>query len=178
VLLSEANAEFELKLNTNLIGEQRGFFENDVFENQGTHPISVGQRNTYTIIWQAKNPYSDAQNVKMKALFSEGVELTGKIFPETSILTFDSSSREIIWEIGELPAGTGLFQELPGPSIAFQIAFTPTSTHRGKAAELVGETRITGEDLFTGQIVSSVDDPIDTTLPDDDSVSESDGVVR
>ncbi len=178
VLLSEATAEFELKLNTDLIGDQKGFFENDVFENQGIHPIPVGQRNTYTIIWQAKNRYSDAQNVKMKALLPEGVELTGKIFPETSILTFDSGSREIVWEIGDLPVGTGMFAELPAPSIAFQIAFTPTSAHGGKVAELVGEARITGEDLFTSQVVSSTNDPIDTTLPDDDSVSESDGIVR
>lgn len=178
VLLSEATAEFELKLNMGLVGDQKGFFENDVFENQGVHPLLVGQRNTYTIIWQAKNRYSDAQSVKMKALLPQGVELTGKIFPETSILTFDSGSREIVWEVGDIPAGTGFFEELSIPSVAFQVAFTPTSVHRGKAAELVGEARIAGEDLFTGQIVSSVDGPIDTTLPDDDSITEQTGVVQ
>ena len=104
--------------------------------------------------------------------------LTGKIIPEDSTFSFDSVSREILWEIGDLPAGTGVFEELSAPSLAFQVAFTPTVIHRGKAAELVGEARITGEDLFVNQVVSSTDEAIDTTLPDDPTVSESDGVVR
>jgi len=62
--------------------------------------------------------------------------------------------------------------------VAFQIAFTPSSTHRGKAAELIGEARITGEDLFVDQLVSSADGPIDTTLPDDPSISEEMGIVQ
>lgn len=178
VLLSEVSAEFELKLNANLLVEQKGFFQDDVFGNQGAHPLAVGQRNTYTIIWQAKNRHNDVKNTRVKAILPQGVELTGKIFPESSILTFDSASREIVWEIGDLPAGAGAFQEVPAPSVAFQIAFTPTLLHKGKTPELIGEARITGEDLFTDQVVSSSDGPIDTTLPDDDSVSEKDGVVR
>lgn len=177
VLLSEVSAEFEVKLNTNLAIDQKGFFQDDVFGNQGVHPLVVGSRNTYTIIWQAKNRYADVRNSKVKAFLPAGVELTGKIFPADSTLTFDSSSREIVWEIGDIPSGTGFFAELPGPSVAFQIAFTPTSDHGGKVAELVGEARITGEDVFTDQVVSSADDPIDTTLPDDDSVTEQMGVV-
>jgi len=178
VLLSEVSVEFELKLSAGIDIEQRGFFQDDVFGNQGIHPLSVGQRNTYTIIWQAKNHYNDVQSSRVKARLSLGVELTGKIFPENSTLTFDSVSREVIWEIGDMPAGTGVFEELPAPSLAFQVAFTPTIIHRGKAAELVGEARITGEDLFVDQIVSSVDEAIDTSLPDDPSVAEEMGRVQ
>ena len=178
VLLSEVSAEFEVKLNTNLAVDQKGFFQDEVFGNQGVHPLVVGQRNTYTIIWQAKNRYADVRDSTVKSLLPTGVELTGKIFPENSTLTFDSNSREIVWKIGDILAGTGFFEELPGPSVAFQIAFTPTSAQRGQVAELVGEVRITGEDLFTSQVVSSTDDPIDTTLPDDDSVTEQMGLVQ
>ena len=178
VLLSEVNAEFELKLNADLVIDQKGFFQDDVFGNQGVHPPVVGQRNTYTIIWQAKNTYSDVQNARVKAKLPSGVELTGKIFPENSTLTFDSGSREIVWEIGDLVAGAGVFQEVPAPSVAFQIAFTPTLVHKGKTPELVGEVRITGEDLFTDQLVSSMDSPIDTALADDDSVTPEMGKVQ
>jgi hypothetical protein len=178
VLLSEVSAEFEVKLNTNLAVDQKGFFQDEVFGNQGVHPLLVGSQNTYTIIWQAKNRYADVRNSRVKAILPVGVELTGKIFPQDSTLTFDSGSREIVWEIGDIPSGTGFFAELPGPSVAFQIAFTPSSTHRGKTAELVGEARITGEDAFTDQVVSSADGSIDTTLPDDDSVTEQMGMVQ
>jgi len=178
VLLSEVSAEFEIKLLADLTIDQKGFFSDDVFGNEGVHPLQVGQRNTYTIIWQAKNRYSDVHSARVKAMLPPGVELTGNIFPENSALTFDSASREIVWEIGDLPAGTGVYPELQDSSVAFQIAFTPSSTHRGKAAELIGEARITGEDLFVDQLVSSADGPIDTTLPDDPSISEEMGIVQ
>ena len=77
-----------------------------------------------------------------------------------------------------MAAGTGVFPELQPPSVAFQIAFTPTPAQRGRIAELVGQARITGEDLFVDQVVSSTDDPIDTRLPDDSSVSGGMGIVQ
>ncbi|HEX9722016.1 MAG TPA: hypothetical protein VGA53_02005 [Candidatus Paceibacterota bacterium] len=178
VLLSDATEEFSLKVKSDLEVAQVGFFQDEVFGNQGTQPPQVGQRNTYTITWQATNRYADAQNAKVKAILPPGVELTGEIFPEDASLTYDSGSREVVWEIGDMAAGTGVFSELPAASVAFQIAFTPTSVHRGKVAELIGQAHITGEDVFVDQLVSGTDDAIDTTLPDDDSVSEQDGVVE
>lgn len=178
VLLSEATENFEIKLKSDLSIEQIGFFEDEVFGNQGSHPLQVGQRNTYTITWNATNRYADVQNARAKATLPAGVELTGEIFPEDASLTFDSGSREVVWEIGDMPAGTGIFPEITPPSVAFQIAFTPTSTHQGEVADLIREVQITGEDAFVGQPVSDTDEGIDTTLPDDDSVDEDEGKVE
>ena len=83
-----------------------------------------------------------------------------------------------MWEIGDLAAGAGVFDALPPPSVAFQVAFTPTQIHRGTAPQIIEEARITGDDLFTEQIVSSSDEPIDTNLPDDPTVIKGTGVVQ
>ncbi|HCM36585.1 MAG TPA: hypothetical protein DIS53_01455 [Candidatus Wildermuthbacteria bacterium] len=178
VLLSEASMDFEVKLRADLRIEQRGFFSDEVFGNTGPHPPTVGQRTTYTVIWRATNKLNDVRSARVKAALPQGAELTGNIFPANSNLTFDSASRELVWEIGDLAAGTGVFPELQPPSVAFQIAFTPTPAQRGRIAELVGQARITGEDLFVDQVVSSTDDPIDTRLPDDSSVSGGMGIVQ
>jgi hypothetical protein len=178
VLVSEATEEFEIKIASGLLLKQAGFFEDEVFGNLGAHPPVVGQKNTYTITWHASNRYNDIQNGRARARLPFGVSLTGKIFPEDATLTFDSNSREVVWEIGDMLAGTGVFSELPAPSVAFQIEFTPNVIHRGKAAELIGEVRITGDDLFTNQQVFSIDEAIDTTLPDDSSVTEEQGIVQ
>ena len=178
ILLSEASEEFDVKVKSDVQIEQKGFFSDDVFGNNGSQPPQVGQQNTYTITWRAINRYADAQNAKVKAVLPDAVGLTGEFFPEDANITYDSGSREIVWEVGDMAAGTGVFSELPAASVAFQIAFTPTSAHRGKAAELIGQAHITGEDIFVDQVVSGTDDAIDTTLPDDNSVSEQDGKVR
>jgi hypothetical protein len=178
VLLSEASEEFEIKVKSDVGINQMGFFQDEVFGNQGVHPLRVGQRNTYTITWQASNRYTDVQNARVKAVLPAGAELTGKFFPENAPITYDSGSREVVWEVGDMEAGVGVFQAKPASSVSFQIAFTPTGIHKGKAAELVGEARITAEDTFVDQIVSSTDGRIDTMLPDDNSVSGSQGIVQ
>ena len=73
-------------------------------------------------------------------------------------------------------SGKGVFSA--PPSVAFQIEFKPSSSHKGKVAGLVGEVEITGDDLFTKSIISATDEAIDTTLPDDESISEEDGEVK
>ena len=178
VLISETKEDFEIKLQADLTIAQTGFFQDEVFGNQGPMPPKAGSRTTYTVIWLVNNSYNDVQNAKVKAILPLGVELTGKIFPQDASLTFDPVLREVVWQIGDLAAGTGAFDALPPPSVAFQIAFTPTQIHRGTTPQIIEEARITGDDLFTEQIVSSSDEPIDTNLPDDPTVIKGTGVVQ
>ncbi|MEK7510348.1 MAG: hypothetical protein AAB567_02190 [Patescibacteria group bacterium] len=178
VLLSDVKEEFEVKIHARIGIDQKGFFRDEVFGNQGPVPPKVGEKTTYTITWQAKNLYNDVRNAKVKAILPQNVELTSNIFPENAALTFDSVSRELVWEIGDLPAGTGAFETLLSPSLSFQIGFTPVDSSRGSKPEIIKEATITGEDTFTEQVVSSTDIPIDTTLPDDEGVTDEMGVVQ
>jgi len=114
----------------------------------------------------------------VKAILPQEVELTGKISPEDALLTFDSVSREIVWAVGDLQAGTGSFDSLPPSVVAFQIAFTPAIFQRGSKPHIIGEARVTGDDAFTEQVISSADAPIDTTLPDDESVNDDKAIVQ
>lgn len=176
IFLSQAQQEFVTKVNSKLEVIQKGYFEDEVFGNTGPIPPEIGNQTTYTVIWQAKNYYNDVKNVKVKATLGSKVRLTGSIFPEEARLTFDSGSREVVWEIEDMDAGKGILGA--GPSVAFQIAFTPSSSQEGKTPTLVGKAEITAEDQFTGSSVSAEDDLIKTNLPDDDTVSSSEGVVQ
>jgi len=174
VFLSQAQREFVTKVNSKLEIVQKGYFQDEVFGNTGPMPPQTGQQTTYTIIWQAKNYYNDVKSMKVKAILGNGVRLTGNIFPDGARLTFDSNSKELVWELENLEAGKGVLG--PGPSVAFQIAFTPFQS--GQAAILVNEATISGEDQYTEQVVSAQSNSIDTTLPDDETVSPQQGIVR
>ena len=176
VYLSQAQQDFVNKINSKLEVVQKSFYEDEVFGNQGPIPPEVGRTTTYTVIWQAKNYYNDVKNIKVQATLGKGVNLTGKINSQDNSLTFDSNSREVIWKWESLDAGKGVLDS--APNIAFQIAFTPAVYQQGQIAELIGQATITGEDQWTGQTVEGTAPAIDTTLPDDDTVSPAQGIIQ
>ena len=177
VFLSQVREEFVNKVNSKLVISQKGYFDDEIFGNSGPLPPKIGETTTYTIIWQVKNYYNEMKNVKVKATLPQNVNLTGKIFPEeqTDKITFDSQSREIVWNVGDLIVGQGILT--PAPNIAFQISFVPGANQAGQVPELISEARITGQDQWTGEILQATSPSINTSLPDDEMVSEE-GVVE
>lgn len=176
VYLSQIRAEFENKVNSKLIVLQKGYFQDEVFGNSGFIPPRVGESTTYTISWQVKNFYNKVKNVKVRGALPRNVELTGKIFPEDEIsnFAFDSKSREILWDIGDLDPG--ILER--GPNISFQVKLVPTPEQKGEKAEIIKEVEISGEDEWTGQFITFKDKSIDTTLPDDNTIKEEDGIIQ
>ena len=178
VFIGQAKEEFVTKISSKLEIVQKGYFQDEVFGNSGPIPPEVGKKTTYTIMWHVKNYYSDVKNAKVKAVLPENVELTGEIFPEEEVpkFTFDSQSREIVWSLGDLERGIGVTKE--GLTIAFQVALTPSELQRNKSPNLIGPVKITGEDTWTETIIQYSDSAIDTTLPDDASITEEMGIVK
>ncbi len=178
IYLSQVREEFVNKVNSKLVVTQKGYFEDEVFGSSGPIPPKVGERTTYTIMWQVKNYYNDVKNVKVKATLPKNVKLTGKIFPEeeTEKFTFDSQSREIVWNIGELKVAQGILS--PAPNIAFQIALTPDNAQIGQTPEIIGQAKIEGEDSWTKETLRQTASNINTTLPDDKTITEEMGRVQ
>ncbi len=83
---------------------------------------------------------------------------------------------EIIWDVGKIEPGTGVFN--PSLTAAFQIVFTPTPTQKGKVGTLVNSVTLTGVDLWTGTPVQITDEPITTLLPDDPGGIVGEGKIR
>ena len=174
MVLSDIREEFKIPVSSKLSIEQTGRFQDEVFGNQGPLPPQVETSTTYTITWTASNSYNDVNNVKVRASLGQGVQLSGNIFPQDSSLVYDSASREVVWDAGDIVAGSGTFGS--AASVSFQVSFTPQEFQVGTTPELISEARIAGDDIFTNRLVSSTDEAITTILPDDESVT--DGRVR
>ncbi len=177
VFIGQVKEEFVTKISSKIELSQKGYFQDEVFGNNGPIPPEAGKSTTYTIMWQVKNYYSDVKNVKVKAVLPENVELTGNIFPEGSVskFTFDSDSREIVWSIGDLQRGVGIAGD--NLTLAFQVSFIPNQNQRGQVAEIISQARISGEDTWTEITIDSFSPAVNTTLPDDPSVSDEQGIV-
>jgi len=178
VFILQMREEFITKISSKIEVVQKGFYYDEVFGNSGPIPPRVGETTTYTALWQVKNYYSDVKDVKVRAKLPEYVSLTGKIFPEemASKFSFDPNSREIVWSLGDLERGKGVFT--PPLSIAFQVAFSPTESQRGQTPEIIGEIKISGEDTWTEKILEATSTPITTALPDDPQIQPEMGIVQ
>jgi uncharacterized repeat protein (TIGR01451 family) len=175
IYISPATEEFSTKINSKLGLVQKAFFQDEIFGNSGPISPIAGETTTYTIIWQVKNYYNEVKNVKVKTTLPEYVHLTGKIFPEDSRLTYDSQSREIVWEVGDLKVGQGVLN-IP-PNVAFQVSFSPTISQIGQSPEIVTQSKISGEDSWTGDTIEQTAFGVNTNLPDDPSINGQ-GTVR
>lgn len=178
ISVNDVRGEFITRISSKLEVVQKGFFQDEVFGNRGPIPPRVGEATTYTIIWQVKNYYSLVKDIKVRAVLPLGLELAGKIFPENEAtkFSFDSQSREIIWSVGGLEKGSGVFT--PTKNIAFQVSFTPNELQRGQTPKIINAATITGEDSWTDRILEAVSPAIDTTLPDDETITEEMGKVQ
>ncbi len=178
VSLGQVNEHFETKVNSRLVLEQKGYYENEVFEASGPIPPEVGKRTTYTIIWTVKNSFNRVENVRVKAILPDEVSLTDNVFPEDekSNFAFDSSSRELLWKVGDLEPGVGFNGD--ALSLAFQVELKPTESQKGLVVPLVSEARLLGEDQWTEKELEISVEGVDSSLPDDDSVSAEEGVVQ
>jgi len=176
ILISEAEKEFEIKVNSKLIVLQKAYFQEEFFGNSGPLPPKVGETTTYTILWQVKNYWNDLNNVKVKAVLPSNVKPTGQIFSEDAKFTFDPASREAIWNIGDVAAYEGIGKT--PLTLAFQVALIPNLNQEGKTALLVKEAEVIGQDEFTEDILNSKASEIDTSLPDDKTITEQQGIVQ
>lgn len=179
IYLSQVEEEFINKVNSKLVISQKAYFADEVFGNSGPLPPQIGQATTYTVMWQVKNFYNEVDNVKVKAKLPQNVDLTGNFFPEdgSSKFAFDIESREIVWDVGGLKVSQGV-AGTTAPNISFQIRLVPMVGQAGQTLEIIGQAQITGEDQWTGETLEASSPAIDTTLPDDQTVTEEMSIVR
>jgi hypothetical protein len=170
ILLGQTKKRFVTKVNSKLELNQLAFIDDEIFGSSGPLPPKTGEESLFTIIWRVKNYYSQVKDVKVKSTLPPNVRLTGKIFPEEAKIAFDSKTREIIWQIGDLEPGAGLKEPL---QIAFQLALKPTKEQKGKPAILVNEAKITGQDQWTEKELESK-----TPLIDTQSINPELGIVQ
>lgn len=148
VTISQLNESFVNKVSSTLKGEQEISLDSKYFISGGSVPLVPGEANTFAVVWKLSNFYNDVNNVKFRAVLPEGVIFTGKVWPEeNSGLTYDSQSREILWQAGDLGAGLGILTE---PKVcAFQLSAIPKAEDVGKDFFTLGAVQISGEDKWT-----------------------------
>jgi len=153
---SVASAEVRLASTLSLSAEAMHF--TGPFLNSGPMPPRAELPTTYTIIWTVKNPTNTVANASVSTVLPPYIEFVAAQ-PGNS-LTYDSASRTVRWNIGDIKAGTGY--TLGTSQAAFQVVLNPSTSQVGTTPMLTGGTLLSGQDRFA-QVAVRASAPSPTT---------------
>jgi len=88
---------------------------------------------------------------------------------------YNPVTREIVWEMSELSANTGLIS--PAKEIVYQVSIIPKDADLGKTIKIMNEVGVIGFDEFTGEEITTLESELTTELPDDYSIGREEGIV-
>ncbi|OGI29830.1 MAG: hypothetical protein A2288_03665 [Candidatus Moranbacteria bacterium RIFOXYA12_FULL_44_15] len=166
-----AGNKMDMKLNSKLVLDVKGYHTDPNISNSGAIPPKVGQETTYAIHWIARNVSNDVTSARVESVLPTGVTMTGKIFPEDAKVSYNERNNSISWEIGNIGAGTGI---LSSPKeVSFQVKVKPSVEQVGREMPLLNSSTFSAKDSFTGADLSVVFEGKTTELREDASLGSN-----
>jgi len=151
----------KIKIATDVAVSGKSLYSIGGFKNTGPIPPQAERETTFTVVLQATNSLNNISNASLRATLPNYVRWLGKISPTDEDVQYDENTRTILWNIGNIGAGSGFTSG--AKQLAFQIALAPSLSQVGSAPVLVSGISIAGTDAGTGLNVN-VTAPNVTTL--------------
>jgi hypothetical protein len=135
------------------------------FDNIGPIPPKVENETTYTVSWSLSNTSNNISKTQIRSTFPQWIKFLGVVSPSLEDLTYNPSTKEILWNVGTVKKGTGITE--PGREVFFQIALTPSLSQVGQVPIILNNTVLTGRDDFANVDVRVNKASLNTRLPND-----------
>lgn len=154
-----------LRVATNLQMVGHALYHSGVFQNTGPLPPTPGQPTTYTISWSLANSLNDISGAEVRAKLPIYVDYVGSTSPGSESVTYNQTTKEIVWNIGTIKKGTG--SNLPPKTLQFQVRLNPSATQIGTSPFLVQNITYKGTDVASNALLTGNIPNITTTLVND-----------
>ncbi len=135
------------------------------FTNTGAMPPKVEKETTYTIVWTLSNTANNISGTQVRSTLPSWVRFVGPISPPSEDLTYNPSTREIVWNVGGIQKGTGITGV--DRDVSFQIGLIPSLSQVDTIPVIINGTTLTGHDDFAKVDVKVNKPPLTTLLQDD-----------
>nr|MBP6884046.1 hypothetical protein [Candidatus Paceibacterota bacterium] len=116
------------------------------FTNKGAIPPKVEAPTTYTVVWTLSNSANNLSKAQVRSTLPSWMGFVGTVSPKAEDLVYNPSTKEIIWNIGNIPKGTGI--TTAGREVAFQVTFTPSLSQVGARPAIINDAVLTAHDDF------------------------------
>jgi len=135
------------------------------FANTGPLPPKVEKQTTYTIVWSLSNTANNISKATIDSSLPSWMNFVGPMVPSDADLTYNPSTKEIIWNIGSIPKGTGI--TTGDKSVSFQVSFSPSLSQVGTTPVIINSAVLTGHDDFANVDVKVSKNSLRTSLDSD-----------
>lgn len=170
------------KINTNLILQAKAFYRENFSSiiNYGPIPPRVGQTTSFTLHWRIINVSNDVEDLVVSATLPTGVQWTNNYYAnfKKDGLVFDETTKKITWNVGKVPATTGLANGLPVYEAVFQVAITPGPHQLNQTVPLLDESIAIAKDSYTGSPLEVSAERKSTGSLDDLTLKSGDRMVQ
>ena len=122
------------------------------------------------------NNANDLAEAKITASLPPYVSKENLVSPEDSDLRFDEKNATLTWNVGDVPAGTGII--MPAKEMSFHVSFSPNLTQIGETPVLVNSAKVEARDAFTEENVSAEIPALTIQLSGDSQAKGGDDKVR
>ncbi|MFH1182654.1 MAG: hypothetical protein V1690_00120, partial [Candidatus Moraniibacteriota bacterium] len=164
-----AGNKIDVKLNSKLVLNVKGYYNDSAIGNSGPVPPKVGEETAYTLHWLATNVSNDIGETKVETVLPTTATFTGKTFPEDSRITYNERNNSLVWDIGKMEAGRGILS--PPLEVSFQVKIKPSPDQIGREVNILGKSDFSAKDLFTGANLKSSADGKTTNLIEDSGLA-------
>ncbi len=145
------------------------------FTNTGPIPPKVGKATTYTITWSLSNTSNSISNVQVNSSLPPWINFVGPISPASEDLTYNPSTKEIVWNADRVLKGAGISGN--PKSVSFQVSLNPSLSQVNTGPVLINNAILTGHDDFANVDIRLSKTSLDTNLSNDPAFPGNGGVV-
>jgi hypothetical protein len=135
------------------------------FTNTGPIPPKVGTPTTYTVTWTLSNTSNNISKAQVRSTLPSWTSFVGTISPPSEDLNYNPSTKEIIWNIGGIPTGTGITST--DREVSFQVSLSPSFSQLNTAPIIINDAVLTGHDDFANIDVTVNKNSLNTQLTND-----------
>lgn len=164
-----------IKITSNMGINAKALYNGSAFTNTGPVPVKAEQETTFTIVWSLANTSNNISKGEVRAILPTWVRYMGNYAPTTENLVYNSSTREVVWNIGRIPKGAGI--AAAGREVSFQVGITPLYSQIGNIPVLVNDSVLTGHDDFANVDLRATKAALTTQLTGDPNFPTSGGTV-
>jgi len=150
--------------------------ESGPFQNIGPIPPKVDTETTYTVTLNASNSSNDLNNARMTAVLPQYVFWNNKVSPSSEVYSYDENSKTLVWNIGNMPAGTGINSN--AREISFQVSLFPSISQVGEKPNLLRNLTFTALDTFTDTQIEIQGPLPNTVLTNGSTINKHEIVVE
>ena len=160
----QSTATAKVLVSTTYFVEAESLYATGPITNSGPVPPKVGTETTYAVKWNISNTANKIEDARITAKLPVGIEWKGKVWPNQDDVTYNSTTREIIWNIGSISEKSGYGN--PEESIAFQVGLLPSASQLGRDVILVEPAQFVGYDTFAKVNIESGLEVVTTSTSD------------